>query len=378
MFERWANCKNILVVRADNMGDLVMSSPAIRALKESFQANITVLTSSMASGIARHLTAIDDVIIYDLPWVKAETTITSESFFDIIAQIKARQFDAAVIFSVYSQNPLPAAMLTYLAGIPLRLAYCRENPYKLLSDWIPDTEPYTEIKHQVKRDLDLVARVGAVTTDDSLTLSVPGHYWDSATAKLQSAGVNLHEPWIILHPGVSELKRQYPAEHWIAIAKATINDLGYQVLFTGGPAEKALTDLLQAATGQHSFSVAGLLNLQEFIQLIKHSPAVVSVNTGTVHLAAAVDTPIVVLYALTNPQHFPWKSKGRVLLFDVPEELRSRNEVIKYVNENYFAGPIEGVQPTEVIESLTELLSGHQELIPELPDNLFRYKLASS
>jgi hypothetical protein len=62
-------------------------------------------------------------------------------------------------------------MLAYLAGIPKRLAYCRENPYQLLTDWVPDQEPYTFIKHQVRRDLDLVAAVGAVTSNDQLQLA---------------------------------------------------------------------------------------------------------------------------------------------------------------------------------------------------------------
>ncbi len=59
-------------------------------------------------------------------------------------------FDAAVIFTVYSQNPLPAAFLCYLAGIPLRLAHCRENPYQFLTDWVKDTEPEQNVRHEVR------------------------------------------------------------------------------------------------------------------------------------------------------------------------------------------------------------------------------------
>src|SRR5690349_15518102 len=112
----WSSCKNILVIRADNLGDLIMSSPAISALKESFGAKITVLTSQMATGIAKYIDQIDEVITYDLPWVKLNNTIASDSFFDVVQQIKEKQFDAAVIFTVFSQNPLPAAMLAYLAN----------------------------------------------------------------------------------------------------------------------------------------------------------------------------------------------------------------------------------------------------------------------
>jgi ADP-heptose:LPS heptosyltransferase len=109
----WQGCKNILCIRPDNMGDLIMSGPAIRALKESFGAKITMLTSSMAKGIVKHMPEIDDAIIFDMPWVKTDDNPDLESFDNIVDLIKQRQFDAAVIFTVYSQNPLPTAMLAY-------------------------------------------------------------------------------------------------------------------------------------------------------------------------------------------------------------------------------------------------------------------------
>ena len=173
----WQNCKNILVIRPDNMGDLIMSTPAIRALKETFGAKITVLTSSMAKGIIKHIPEIDDSIIFDLPWVKTSDTPDVAIFNQVITQLTELHFDAAIIFTVYSQNPLPTAMLAYLAGIPKILAYCRENPYHLITDWVPDKEPYTLIKHQVRRDLDLVATIGATTANEKLYLEADENLW---------------------------------------------------------------------------------------------------------------------------------------------------------------------------------------------------------
>lgn len=367
MLNNWANCKNILCIRADNMGDLLMSSSAIRALKETFESKITILTSSMATGIAKLIPEIDDIITYDLPWVKMEESIQSSQFFELINELKSRNFDAVVVFTVYSQNPLPAVMLAYLAEIPLRLAYCRENPYKLLTHWLPDEEPYSVIKHQVQRDCDLVKTIGAQVSDERMRIVVPNDAWLSASEKLINAGINLDEPWLIVHAGVSELKRQYPAELWIEAAKMILAETRHQILFTGGASEKQLTDKLQSSVGAGSFSIAGTLTLDEFITLIDKSPLVVSVNTGTIHLAAALNTPIVVLYALSNPQHFPWKASGKVLTFDVPEELKSKNEVIRFVDERYFKLPNPMIEPYEIIKAITEILSGNLSVIPELP-----------
>ena len=366
----WSGCKKILCIRADNMGDLLMSSPAIRALKETFGAIITVLTSSMATGIAKSIPEIDTVITYDLPWVKTSDSILSEKFFDVVNHIKEQNFDAAVIFSVYSQNPLPAAMLAFLAGIPLRLSYCRENPYELLTDWIPDKEPLSIIKHQVQRDYNLVEAIGAKIRNDKLQLSYSEKKWISAAEKLGNKGININEPWLILHAGVSEQKRQYPANLWIETAKNIRKKTGYQVLLTGGSSEKSLTDYLQQNIGAQSFSVAGEFDLEEFIALIKKAPLIVSVNTGTIHIAAAVNTPVIVLYALSNPQHFPWKAAGKVLPFDVPHELESKNEIIRYVNQKYFKEPVGMVHPDKVTDAIGEILNGNIETIPALPDIL--------
>ena len=366
MFDSWAGCKNILCIRADNMGDLVMSSPAIRALKESFGARITVLTSSMAAPVAPHILEIDEVIVYDLPWVKTHTAVKPEDIVELVSELKKRTFDAAVIFTVYSQNPMPAVMIAWLAGIPKRLAYCRENPYELLTDWVPDKEPYSVIKHQVTRDLDLVKTVGAMVSDDQFSLRVSANTWEVVNAKLSARNIDLSKPYVLMHAGVSEKKREYPKELWTETSKKIICQLEYPVLFTGSASEKRLADQLQQATGQGAHSVAGLLTLQEFIALIEHAALVVSVNTVTIHLAAAVKVPVIALYALTNPQHFPWRAKGKVLVFDVPENGRSRNEVIPYVNDHYFIRETGMVQPDEIIAAAIRILAGKPEPIPAI------------
>lgn len=352
--ESWHNCKNILVVRLDNMGDLLMSTPAIRALKESFGSRITVLTSSMAAGIAHHIPEIDEIITFNVPWVKTNNASFSHEFLVLAEVLKARNFDATVIFTVFSQNPMPAIMLTYLADIPNRLAYCRENPYELLTHWLPDQEPYTFIKHQVERDLDLVRSIGATTKNNFIAIEVP-EAWESAQKTLGKNSIDLQKPWLILHPGVSEQKRQYPTEKWIEIGKKLV-DFGYQILLTGSASEKKLTDEIAQGIGTNAFSIAGFLSLDEFICLIDEAPLLLSVNTGPVHIAAATQTPVIVLYAQTNPQHTPWKTPSKVLYFEVPEALRSKNEVLKFVQNHQEKVP-QVIAVEEILNEVSALLS---------------------
>lgn len=337
------------------MGDLIMSGPAIRALKETYNARITVLTSSMAAGIAPAMSEIDEVIVFDLPWVKAKQVVASEAIFAIVEQLKSRNFDAAVIFTVFSQNPLPAAILAYMAAIPRRLAYCRENPYELLTDWVPDAEPYAYIQHQVERDLKLVERVGAVTEDDRLILQTNESARPTAVQKLEDVGITADTRWVVFHPGVSEKKREYPEDKWIEAAKLLV-EKGYHVVLTGAGGEREMCDRIAGRVGEGAVSVAGAFNLSEFVSLVKTAPLIVSVNTGTVHIAAAVGTPVVVLYAETNPQHTPWRVRSKVLDFGVEESARSKNEVLRHLYTTVYSQSSPIPSAADVCRAVIDLL----------------------
>ncbi len=355
----WQDYKNILVVRADNMGDLVMTTPALRALKETFDCKLTILTSGAGSLITGYIETIDDVIVYDAPWVKTELTEDeAEVTRQLINELKKRQFDAAIIFTVYSQSPLPAAMLAMMAGIPNRLAYCRENPYALLTKWIPDEEPYYSINHQVERDLNLVKFVGATTVDTHLSVNYSLIASEKAKQKMTAKGVDFSKPFVIFHAGVSEQKRQYPIPLWKEIICLFETQSDCQILLTGSHNELSWIQTIQQDS--KAVLLAGLLAIDELIAIVDKAVAVLSVNTGTIHLAAALQTPVLVLYAQSNPQHTPWQVKNKVMPYSVPNELRSKNEVIRYVNDKLYQPVIPYPSPSEVVTEFITLLQENQ------------------
>jgi len=352
----WSDCKKILCIRADNMGDLIMTTPALRALKETFDCSLTILTSKMGSVIAPFIKEIDEVIVQDLPWIKTNNSSNADALFSLIEKIKKQNFDAAIIFTVYSQNPLPAAMLTFMAEIPKRLAYCRENPYSLLTNWVVEKEPFDFIQHQVQRDLDLVSTVGATTQNDALSITVNERAIISAYEKLASIRFLNNNEWIIFHPGVSEDKRKYPVKYWIELGKNITKQLGKKILITGSASEKDLAETMQQEIGKDAYTAAGLFTIEEFIAIVKEAPLVISVNTATVHIAAATQTPVIVLYALTNPQHTPWKVPSKVFPFPVDEALKSNNAIINYVNKHFFNKTVHLPSPKNIFDATAEML----------------------
>jgi lipopolysaccharide heptosyltransferase II len=352
----WFDCKKILCIRADNMGDLIMTTPALRALKETFGCSITVLTSKMGAAIVPFIDEIDDVIVHNVPWIKTNDASNANSLFSLIKKIQQQDFDAAIIFTVYSQNPLPAAMIAYMAGIPRRLAYCRENPYELLTNWVVEKEPLDFIQHQVRRDLDLVATIGAKTKSDELSVTASNDAAITAGEKLKAINFDSDNGWIIFHPGVSEEKRRYPSKSWIELGNIITRQLKKKILMTGSESEKKLAETIQQGIGKDAYVAAGLFSIEEFISIISKASLVVSVNTATVHIAAATQTPVIVLYALTNPQHTPWKVVSKVFPFPVDEALKSNNAIINYVNKHFFNKTVHFPHPKNIFYAVIDLL----------------------
>jgi lipopolysaccharide heptosyltransferase II len=310
----------VLCVRLDTLGDVLMTSPALAALKAGRpDRHLTLLTSGAGAAAAALLPDVDEVLVHDAPWLKATAPRPdSTAEHALAARLRARGHDAAVIFTVYSQSALPAALLCYLADIPRRLAHCRENPYQLLTDWVPDPEPERLHRHEVRRQLDLVSTVGCRVADERLRVRIPDAARARVGAWLDALGLGAAAvPWIVVHPGASAPSRRYPAELFAAAVRRLGSEDGLRVVFTGSAEETPLVETIRAAAGVPSVSLAGRLDLAELAALLARAPLLVSNNTGPVHVAAAVGTPVVDLYALTNPQHTPWGVPHRVLFHDV-------------------------------------------------------------
>jgi lipopolysaccharide heptosyltransferase II len=315
----WRGAGNVLAIRLDSLGDVLMTSPALRALKAGRQGRrLTLLTSPAGAVAGRAIADVDEVLVYEAPWIKA-TPLRADAAHDreTIDALRARRFDGAVVFTVYSQNPLPAALLAYLADIPRRLAFCRENPYQLLTHHADETEPQGGIRHEVRRQLDLVAAIGCSVADERLSIRVPDAARARVAAMLASLGVDARRA-VVVHPGASAPSRRYPPESYAEVARRLVLELGRQVVFTGEASEAPLVEEIRTALRAPSHSLAGRLSLEELGALLASVGLLVSNNTGPVHVAAAVGTAVVDLYALTNPQHTPWKVPHRVLSHDVP------------------------------------------------------------
>lgn len=351
---RWADARQVLCVRLDSLGDVLMTTPALKALKHGHpQRRLTLLTSPSGAAVARAIADIDDVIEYEAPWMKA-TVMPHSGAMDLglIERLRQERFEAAVIFTVYSQSPLPAALMCLLAGIPLRLAHCRENPYRLLTDWVREPEPERMVRHEVQRQIDLVAAIGCTARDERLGLRVAPEFRQGADARLRAIGIRPGSRWVLIHPGASAPSRRYPADGFAQAADVLARDHGCSIVFSGTETERALVESVRGKMSQRSVSMVGDAPVAEFAAVVERAPLLISNNTGPVHIAAAVGTPVVDLYAQTNPQHTPWRVPCRVLYHDVPCKYCYRSECPEGHHDC-----LRLVSPERVVEAARELLA---------------------
>ena len=354
--EQWRSARRILAIRLDNLGDVLVTTPAIHAIKASLpRVKLTLLTSPVGAQVARLNPDVDDVIIYEAPWMDPWHKLPQNSKREeqMIAMIKKQHFDGAIIFTSYHQSSLPAAYLCYLADIPLRLALSIDGPGSLLTT---RHKPPEHMMHEVERGLDLVSAIGLTTNKLDLMLKVPTAARGNVFEFMCVQHIDPQNLLLVIHPGCSMPARTYPWGMYAQVIDLLVKRLDATIVVTGARDERALVEQVlgkvQKQNRKAIFNCAGKLPFPEFCALMEAADLIITNNTGPMHIAAAVKTPVVALFALTNPpeQWGPWRIAHRQLYHDVSCRI-CYNRICPYGHEC-----LSLVTPEMVAEAAIELL----------------------
>jgi len=278
-----------LAVRLDSMGDVLLTGPAVRALAAS--SSVTMLVGPEGRAAAELLPGVDDVLCWSAPWIVADPgPVRREDVDRLVAEVARGRLDRAVVFTSFHQSALPTALVLRMAGVPWVGAVSEDYPGSLLDLRLapPGDVPETE------RALDLAAACGArLDPGDDGRLRIRPEVL-SAVARPVDA------PYVVLHPGTSVPARAWPPDHFRA-ACAALRDEGYAVVVTGAADEADLTAHVADAEVTGALDLGGRTDLGGLAGVLAGAEAVVVGNTGPAHLAAAVGTPVVSLFAPTVP-----------------------------------------------------------------------------
>lgn len=347
---QWLQARNLLAVRLDNMGDVVMLGPALRAVKEtSPAAKITLLASPGGASIAPLLPEVDATIAFRSVWQDVGNRIPFDPARErrLIASLARRRFDAALVFTSFSQTPHTPGYVCYLAGIPLRAGESKEFGGSTFTD---ELRGAPDELHQVERNLRLVERLGFHAQDRRLALAIPDTDRAAAHSLLAARGLGPSEPFILVHPGASAQARRYPAERYGEVVRL-LTLQGWRVLVTGVEREAALlqTVLEQAP---EAIGLLGATTPGAYAALIERAALVICNDTLPMHLADAVRTPAVVLYSGTEyeEQWRPRDTRARLLRRPTPCSPCYRFECP-------IGLPCLDIPPSEVVSAAGEMLA---------------------
>ncbi len=306
----WAEARRLLVMRLDNIGDVVMTGPVLRALKENQPGvHLTLMASPGGSKAAALLPWVDDVLTWRVVWQDlGRLPFDPAREMEMIEAMKAGGYDGAVVLTSFKQTPHPAGYASYLAGIPLRLGESKEWGGGVLTDEVPAAP---DGLHQAERNLRLVEHAGLRVRDRSLGLRVPEEARSSVAGILEDHGVAAGSPYLLLSPWTSARSRNYPTDRFAVAARRVSEETGWPVVVSGTEADRERGKALLGLLGDRGVNLIGSTDLAGLAALVEGAGLLLTSNTSTMHIADALRTPEVVLFAGTEleeqwrPRHAP-------------------------------------------------------------------------
>ncbi|MEU6811187.1 glycosyltransferase family 9 protein [Streptomyces sp. NPDC046831] len=278
-----------LVTRLDSFGDVLLAGPAIRAVAARAD-RVALLCGPRGEPAARLLPGVDEIVVWDAPWAGFEPPpVDREEIEELLGSLHA---DTALVLTSFHQSPLPTALLLRLAGVRHIAADSADYPGSLL-DVRHQRAPHA---HEVEAALHLAEAAGFPCGDDGRLRVLPPP---------DTSGLTGPEPYVVLHPGASVPARAWSRER-CAQAVRELAAAGHRVVVTGGRGERRLTALV---AGEHARDLGGRTAAPELAGVLAGARAVVTGNTGPAHLAAAVGTPVVSLFAPVVPAE-RWRPYG--------------------------------------------------------------------
>jgi len=305
--------RRILIVRTDRIGDLLLSTGVIKAIRERYpHAYIAMMVSGFTKEIVEGNPYLDEVITYDKDG-KHKSWYRSLKFSQ---NLKKKRFDLALILHPTNRVHL----VTFLAGIPRRVGYDRKLGF-LLTDRLKHKKQLGE-KHESEYNLDLVRYLGIEPAENSLLMPIRPESEKWAEELFKQKKIDKSHRLIAIHPGASCPSKIWPNERFASLADKLIEKHAAQILLIAGPQDIALAEKILKHMRQSVIDLSGKTSLSQLASLLKRCDLFISNDSGPVHIASALGVPVISIFgrkqAGLSPMRWgPLGLKGKFLHKDV-------------------------------------------------------------
>ncbi len=279
--------KRILITRTDRIGDVVLSTPFIKALRKHYpHAFIAMVVSPHSKDIVDGNPWLDEVIVYD----KSCRHKGWASSLKFAHSLKKYKFDAAFILHPTNRMHL----ITWLSGIPKRVGYDRKFGF-LLTDRIPHYKQLGE-KHELEYTLELLRGLNTGSCDKSLFMPIKAESDKWAESFIYAQGLKDNDRLLLINPAASCPSKIWPPERFAEVADRLSAKYGLKVLIVSGPKDLALAAKVTDNVHIPVISLAGRISLSQLASILKKSALFISNDSGPVHIASAVGTPVIAIF----------------------------------------------------------------------------------
>lgn len=282
----------ILLVKLSSFGDVLHTLPTLEALRSAYPAAyITWLVEAAYAPLLAGHPALDEV--WEAPRLHPGELLAGGNpsrLRSLLRRLRAQPFD--LVLDV--QGLLKSAIWVALARSPRKVGYdrTREGSYLALTERVPPFDPEA---HAVLRSLNLAHYLGAPPALPRFRLNLDAGVDTSGLIPMETG-----RPLAMLHPGARWASKLWPAASWARLA-GWLTDRGFQVAMTGSPADEKLVAEVTGKTRSPIFDLAGRTSLAELAAILRRARLAVTTDTGAMHLAAALGTPVVALFGPTAP-----------------------------------------------------------------------------
>jgi heptosyltransferase-2 len=285
--------RKVLIRSANWVGDTVMSLPAIASIRHGFpQAEIAILAKPWVAEIFRNHPIVDRVILYQSQGIHQGI----QGKWRLAKELKKEYFDLAVLL----QNAFEAAFISFLARIPRRAGYDTDGRRFLLTDSVT-CSPKIKDLHQIDYYLRLIQSLGFPSTEPTPLIKISQEQQQEANRLLNSLGVKEMEEVVGIGPGATygSAKQWFP-ERYGKLAEKIGKDFGSRVLIFGSREDKDVGVQVSHHSRAPLINLTGLTTLSEAMALIARCRLFITNDSGLMHVAAALRTPVIALFGSTN------------------------------------------------------------------------------
>jgi heptosyltransferase III len=288
--------RNFLIIKLRYIGDVLLATPTLRAIKAARpEVRVTMMVNRGTEDVLSGNPDVDDIMILDKGGFVAQ--------WQLIVRLRRRRLDTVIDLTDGDRS----AFLSWASGAPVRIGFNDEHRWRGRC-YTEVVQPVPGVRHRIDRDLEALKPVNIPASSENPRLWLTAEEEKSADQLLDQLGIQRSQSMVILQPGARYWFKAWPPERFAELADRLTTNYHCQVLIGGSQQDVDLGQQIRHMAKSKPTIMAGRTTIKQFMAIAKQSALFVGSDSGAMHIATAVDTPVVALFGPSDPRE--WGPRG--------------------------------------------------------------------